>query len=344
VIRVGVIGCGKIAEKHLNAYRKLDGVEVTVTDIVAKGRTIAENYGARWHPDPAEIIARQTVDAVDVCTPTPTHAGFIIDALAAGKHVFCEKPLARNLAEALEIRDAARRAGTIVMTGYLYRFHPAYRFARDVLLEGIIGDPYFAIFRLGGRGSHKAWKHKHSTGGGAGNEMLVHVVDLALWYFGEPRRVSNLYTDTILPRRDIEGVNVQADAEDVVLLKLEMESGAQVLCQSDLITPSYMNHIEVEGTNGSLFASILDYLPTTVYCKEARGVFDRGHNFQDFPRVDLFEHELSDFLECIRDGNGCRINSVEDSLRLMTVIESALEGDHGATPVVRLSPPPVESL
>jgi predicted dehydrogenase len=327
-IRIGVIGCGKIAEKHLNAYRQLEGLDVTVTDIVDKGRTVAENYGARWHPAPGELIDGDEVDALDVCTPTPSHAAFIARALESGKHVFCEKPLARNLAEARDIQEKARHAGTVLMVGYLYRFHPAFQFAREVVHEGIIGDPYFATFRLGGRGSHKAWKHRLETGGGAGNEMLVHMVDLALWYFGEPTYITNLYTDTILDRREIEGQSVRADAEDIVLLKLETRSGVHALCQSDLITPGYMNHIEIEGTNGSVFTSILDYLPTTVYCKEPRGVYDRGHNFLTFPKVDLFERELGHFLDCVRRGNGSAINSVDDSVRLMSVVESALPG-HG---------------
>lgn len=319
-----MIGCGKIAEKHLNAYRKLEGVEVTVTDIVEKGRQVAESYGARWNPRPDEVIASAAFDVIDVCTPTPTHADFILDALANGKHVFCEKPLARNLEEALTIRREAENVGKVVMVGYLYRFHPAFQFTRDVVQEGIIGEPYFATFRLGGRGSHKAWKHRVATGGGAANEMLVHMVDLALWYFGTPELITNVYTDTILPEREIEGETVDSDAEDIAILRMRMASGVTTLVQSDLITPGYMNHVEVQGTNGSLFASILDYMPTSVYCKEPRGVYDRGHNFQRFPKVDLFERELAHFLEHVGGRDGNHMNSLEDSIRLLEVVEAVL--------------------
>jgi myo-inositol 2-dehydrogenase / D-chiro-inositol 1-dehydrogenase len=323
-IRVAVVGCGKIAEKHLNAYRKLEGVQATVTDIVERGKAVAESYGAQWHPFPEELIQSDSVDAVDVCTPTPTHADFILEALASNKHVFCEKPLARDVAEALSIREAAARSGTIVMVGYLYRFHPAFEFARSVLRDGVIGKPYFATFRLGGRGSHKAWKHKRDTGGGAANEMLVHMIDLALWYFGEAERITNVYTATILADREIEGEMISSDAEDIAVFQMRTASGVTALIQSDLITPGYMNHIEVQGTNGSLFSSILDYMPTSVYCKESRGIYDRGHNFQEFPKVDLFERELRHFLDRVRGGNGDRINSLEDSIRLMRVLEAVL--------------------
>ena len=327
MIRLGVVGCGKIAEKHLNAYRKLDDVEVTVTDVVPKGRAIAERYGVGWNPDPDNLIAGESVDAIDVCTPTTTHAEVILGALDAHKHVFCEKPLARNLEEIEEIERRAERASTVVMVGYLYRFHPAMQFARDIIQEGIIGDPYFATFRLGGRGSHKAWKHKSHTGGGAGNEMLVHMLDLALWYFGEPDRVRNLYTDTLMSEREIEGELVEADAEDVVLLDLELEQGVRAFCQSDLITPGYMNHIEVQGTNGSLFTSILDYLPTTVFCKEARGVYALGQNSFEFPKTDVFERELAHFVDCVEGRAPDGIHSVQDSRRLMEIIEAVLPAE-----------------
>lgn len=326
MIKIGVVGCGKIAEKHLNAYKKLENVEVTVTDIVEKGKTVAQQYGVHWHDDPDALISGDTVDAVDVCIPTPSHAEVILKALDSGKHVFCEKPLARNLEEALRIQEKAAQAGKVVMVGYPYRFHPAFQFTRDIIRMQIIGEPYYAIFRLGGRGSHKAWKHKRETGGGAGNEMLVHMLDLALWYFGEPQSVDNLYTDIVLKEREIEGKVVEADAEDLILLKLEMAGGVKVLCESDLITPSYMNYIEVHGDNGSLWTSILDYLPTIVYCKEPRGVYDRGHNFFEFPKVDLFERELSRFIECIENGERPAMNSIEDSIKIMRLLESVMKG------------------
>lgn len=320
-MRVGVIGCGKIAERHLTAYRKLDA-DVTVSDIVERGRDVALRHGARWNPVPLDVL-HGDFDAIDICTPTPTHAEFIDIALREGKHVFCEKPLARNLDEALAIEATSLETGRIVMVGYLYRFHPAFEFAREILREGVIGEPYHAQLRLGGRGSHKAWKHRRETGGGAGNEVLVHMVDLALWYFGAAASVETLWRDTILPERTIEGDEVTVDAEDVAVLKLRTESGVHVVCESDLVTPGYMNHVEIQGTNGSLFTSILEFLPTIVYCKEPHGVYDRGHTFKTFPAVDLFERELRHFLSVI-EGEVQHVNSIADSLAVMGVVEGAL--------------------
>lgn len=326
MIRIGVIGCGKIAEKHLQAYKKLEDVDITVTDIVQKGQRIARSYGVNWHDNPEELISSGAIDAVDICVPTPSHAKFIIKALESGKHAFCEKPLARNLEEAKAIEQEASQTGKIAMAGYLYKFHPAYQFSKEIIEEQVIGEPYYAIFRLGGRGSHKAWKHKRETGGGAVNEMLVHMLDIILWYFGEPKNIESLYTDIVLKEREIEGKTVLSDAEDVVLLKIETSNGVRILCESDLITPSYMNYIEVQGTNGSLWTSILDYFPTLVYCREPKGVYDRGNNFFHFPKVDLFQKELAYFIQCIQNGEVPQVNSIEHSIKVMELAHRALAG------------------
>lgn len=329
MIRIGVVGCGKIAEKHLQAYKKLEDVEITVTDIVPKGQMIAQNYGVNWHDNPEELISKGAIDAVDICVPTPSHASFITQALKNGKHFFCEKPLARTVQEAKEIEARAAEAGKVAMVGFLYKFHPAYLFAKEIIDEKIIGDPYYAIFRLGGRGSHKAWKHKRETGGGAANEMLVHMLDIVLWYFGNVRSVQNLYMDTLLKERDIEDKTVDADAEDVILLKIESDSGVQIICEADLITPSYMNYVEVQGTNGSLWTSILDSFPTMVYCKQPRGAYGLGQNSFSFPKVDLFEKELAYFLECVRKGEVPEVNSIRHSVEVMELAHSAvLLGQH----------------
>jgi myo-inositol 2-dehydrogenase / D-chiro-inositol 1-dehydrogenase len=322
-MRIAMVGCGKIAERHLHGYRQIDGVEVTVTDIVERGAEVARAHNAGWDPRPHDLIADPTVDAVDICTPTPTHADFIIEALEAGKHVFCEKPVARDMREAQAIRDAAAASDGVLMVGYLYRFHPAFQFVRELLDADVLGDVYLASFRLGGRGSHKAWKHRVETGGGAGNEMLVHMLDLALWYFGEPWAVHNLWTDTLRPNREIEGDDVRADAEDVILLRLGMADDVSVICQSDLVTPGYMNHVEIQGTNGSLFTSILGHMPTTLFLREAVPGYDAGQHTLRFPPVDLFERELRHFVDACRAG-GHRLNSIEDSMRLMAVVECAL--------------------
>ncbi len=189
-MKIGVIGCGRIAENHLRAYQKIGGIDVAVADLdQQRARDAARLFSVDWHPSAEELLAHNDIVAADICVPTPAHAQMIVSALNRGKHVFCEKPLAASLEEARQIQRAASRSGTILMVGYLYRFHPAFRLVKEVLQQRIIGEPYYGIFRLGGRGAQSVWKHQKEQGGGAINEMLVHMLDLLLWYFGRPKRV-----------------------------------------------------------------------------------------------------------------------------------------------------------
>jgi len=118
----------------------------------------------------------------------------------------------------------------------------------------------------------------------------------------------------------IEGREIEVDAEDCVFLRLRAESGVQVFCEADLITPSYMNTVEVHGDNGSFFGSILDNIPTIVYCKESRGVFDRGKNVFKNPHVNLVEKELEYFIESL-SGEVKPVNSVERSIKILEIVE-----------------------
>lgn len=329
-VTIGVIGCGKIADKHFGAYQKLDGVKIVASDIDETKRKKVERNGFEWRADPQGVIEADDIDAVDVCTPVHTHADLITDAFHSGKDVFCEKPLAKNADEARLIQQRAEESGNELMVGHLYRFHPAFEFANRILREGIIGDPYYAIFRVGGRGSASTWKHKADSGGGAINEMLVHMVDLVTWYFDEVDRIGQSYTDVILDSRDIDGETVRATAEDLAMLQLTTTDDVEVFCQSDLITPAYMNYIEIQGTNGSLWTTILDSMQSFVYCKEPRGIFDRGRNFREFEHVDLFERELDHFVDSVAGNAELEVNTAADAVEVHRILSKAFDGPRDA--------------
>jgi predicted dehydrogenase len=320
MVNVGVVGCGRIAERHIDGYKRLDGVSVTVADIQPG---LAESFAAQhrvdWRRSPDELFEDRSIDAIDVCVPTPFHAGLVIRALGADKHVFCEKPLCETLAEGREIEAAQRRTNRVVMVGYLYRFHPAYQLAKDVLDEGVIGRPHLGVFRLGGRGNTRPWKHQAENGGGAILEMMVHSIDLVQWLIGPITEIRPLASKRLLETRHISGEEVAVTAEDYVLCELRA-GGAEVICQADLATPSYMNYTDIQADNGSLFASILHFLPTIVYCREPRGVYNLGNNFFQFQQVNLFELELAHFIDSLKDPSASR-NSVKESLAVLQMIE-----------------------
>jgi len=322
MVRIAIVGCGKIGIRHLEAYREIENAEV-VALCDTDDRLVREKsskYGVIGSNYYKETIERSDVDAVDVCVPTRFHHEVVLEALASGKNVFCEKPLTHKLECAEEIKKKQKETGKLVMVGYLYRFHPSLQRLKKILQDGVIGNPYYAIFRIGGRGGYRVWKHKKNEGGGAMLDMMVHMLDLSDWYFGEPETVEPVLLETILKKRTIEGDMVGVDAEDFALLRLKTKNGVHVLCEADLITPSYMNIVEAHGDNGSFFGSILDYLPTIVYCVRRHGLFDRGKNVLENPYVNLVEKELRYFIDAL-SGHAKPLDSVETSIRVLKIIE-----------------------
>jgi len=321
-INIAVVGCGKIGTKHLDSYRSIKNVKVIA--VCDTNEEIAKNIAGKYDVTPynnlEKMFKNENLDAIDVCVPTPFHHKIILKALDNALHVFCEKPLTHKLEYAREIEKRQRETGNVVMVGYLYRFHPSFKRLKEILENEIIGKPYFAMFRLGGRGGHRSWKHREGVGGGALFEMMVHMIDLALMCLGEFDEVENLFSGTILKRRTIDGKEIEVSAEDMVLARLKSIDGVQVFCEADLITPSYMNSVEVHGDNGSFFGTILHYFPTFVYCKEPQGAYKRGLNIFENPYVNLFEKELEYFVNVL-SGNANPVNTVEESIKTLEIIE-----------------------
>lgn len=320
-VKIGLVGLGRIGQRHLNAYSNIEDVELG--GLYDSDNTALAVY-SNQHDIPTfktfEDLLQADVTAVDVCIPTYLHHEFILKALQEGKHVFCEKPLTHKREHALEISKVAQERGKMVMVGYLYRFHPCVELLKQILDKRIIGNPYYAVFRLGGRGAHKGWKHQVNTGGGAILDMLTHMLDLAIFHFGDPMETNLLFSDVILEERIIEGEKVQVDAEDCILAHLKSKTGMDIFLQADMITPSFMNTMEVHGDNGSFFGSIMPQFPTIVYCKEPRDIFDRGENVYHFPQTNLIEKELGYFVNCLLNSWNPN-SSVDDSINILKVIE-----------------------
>lgn len=326
LLKVGVIGQGKIGERHLNAYSNIKDVEVEW--LCDENLEAIEKYSSRYEiTDDFETVLDSDVDIIDVCVPTYLHHDIVLRSLDRDKHVFCEKPLTHKVEYAKRIEEKARESKGMLMVGYLYRFHPSFLLLKDVLNKGVIGDPYYAIFRIGGRGGHRAWKHKAETGGGAMLDMLTHMLDLAIYYLGDPVEVYPFFSSTVLEERQINGEKVKADAEDLTSIGIKTEKGTQALFISDLITPSYMNMVEVHGDNGSFVGSILSKFPSIVYCKEQRDIYDLGENMFTYQPVNLIERELSYFVDCILNSNN-DTSYTDTSIKTLEVIEEVRNNGH----------------
>ena len=326
-LRIGLIGCGKQAPKHIEGLRSTGRpVDISVYDTNCQAVAALASNESVTPVESLEVILNDSgIGAVIIATPTPYHHDLIVAALQAGKHAFCEKPLCATLAEAESIEEASRRAGKFVQVGYVYRFVPAFRFLHDLLANRAqpLGRLVLALLRLGGRGSHSVWKHRSSSGGGAINEVLVHILDLAGWLFGPIDHA--LWHQKLLLRseRVIDGARVSADAEDFVLVTTQGRGGIHIVLQADLLTPAFQQTLEVNGEAGSFLGSIEPQHPSFIHLLETRGEFAAGRRSLSFPQENLFHSQMRNFVENILRGTLVDCATVADSLQLLKIVEQA---------------------
>ena len=188
-VRIGIIGCGGIANsKHMPALKKLDNVEMVAFCDIVEERAVkaAAEYGvpgARVFTDYKELL-KLDVDVVHVLTPNRQHSFITVDALEAGKHVMCEKPMAINSVEAKKMLDAAHRTGKKLTIGYQSRFRPDSMYLKKAVEAGDLGEIYYARAQAVRRRAVPTWGvflDAENQGGGPLIDIGTHALDLTLW-------------------------------------------------------------------------------------------------------------------------------------------------------------------
>ncbi len=188
-VRVGIIGCGGIAGgKHLPSLQKLPQVEmVAFCDIIReKAQTAAENYGAagaKVYTDYTEMLKDKSIEVVHVLTPNKSHSVITVASLEAGKHVMCEKPMAKSAADARLMLEAARRTGKKLTVGYQHRHKVESQYLRAVIDRGDLGEIYFAkawAVRRRGTPNWGVFLNEEEQGGGPLIDIGTHSLDLTL--------------------------------------------------------------------------------------------------------------------------------------------------------------------
>ena len=318
-MKVLVIGAGKIAERHVRAWKGLGVDRISICDLASEhAKWLADELGVQFLQSPLGAIESSATDVVDICVPTPSHAGYVIGALDAGKHVFVEKPLCSTSSEGEQILATARKSGCHLQVGYLFRYHPVYLQVKDWLEQGLVGQAHLVLGRMGGRGAAALWKHQSAQGGGAINEMLVHKIDLLMWFFGDLKLERALLKKTILPTRRIKGGEYQIDAEDFVVAEFSAQN-ATVVLQSDLVSPAYVESTEIHGTNGSIVASVQEGVRSYLYLCTPSGETKEGYHYLESGSVDLFGAELADFSGRLAEKPNYA--KLEDAVRQIILLE-----------------------
>ncbi|MEN5073097.1 Gfo/Idh/MocA family oxidoreductase [Isoptericola cucumis] len=206
-LKVGLVGAGGIAKAHAPAWRAL-GVDLVVHSHDGAA-DLAVAHGARVAGSLEELL--DVVDVVDVVTPTSTHLDVATAALAGGRHVLCEKPIARTGAEGAALLDAARAADRQLYPGHVVRFFPEYALMRAAVRAGDVGTPAVLRFARGGMfPTWSPWFADDGQSGGVVMDLMIHDLDIARWVAGEVTAVH-------ATRRDVEDGGLPHTLAHVVL-------------------------------------------------------------------------------------------------------------------------------
>lgn len=235
MFNIGIIGCGKIAQvRHIPEYiENPDAKLVAFYDInMERAQELAKKYGGKAYKSVEALLADKSIDAVSVCAANFAHASITIDALNAGKHVLCEKPMATTLAECEAMVAAAEKNGKFLMIGHNQRLAKAHSTAKELLNQGLIGD--IVTFRTTfGHGGPETWSvdpgknvwffDKNKAAMGAMADLGIHKTDLIQFLTGQ-RVVRTTARVTTLDKRDAEGNLIGVDDNAVCIY--EMSGGA----------------------------------------------------------------------------------------------------------------------
>jgi predicted dehydrogenase len=186
-MRVGICGAGFVAQAHAHSYAAQPDVEIAVVvdPRLEHAERLAGAYGATPSTEFAALLGPE-VDAISLCTPTPTHADLAIRAMRAGKHVLCEKPIARTLAEAEAMLAAAAATEVVFTVGHVARFEADHRRAREIVARGDLGLLRMASQSITGPfpdWSAHGWFADAAQSGGPVLDLAIHSFDYLLWLF-----------------------------------------------------------------------------------------------------------------------------------------------------------------
>ncbi|MGO1236738.1 MAG: Gfo/Idh/MocA family protein [Microbacterium gubbeenense] len=347
-LRVAMIGYGFMGAAHSQAWRTAPRVfdlpkKIEMSVIVGRSADAVAEAADKWGwreaaTDWREVIARDDIDVVDIVTPGHSHDEIAIAALAAGKHVLCEKPLANSVADADRMAAAAESSSAIAMLGFTYRRVPALTRARDLIASGRIGtvQQVRAAYRQDWLVDPKAplsWRlKKDQAGAGALGDIGGHAVDLVQFLTGQTlERISGVI-ETIIAERPVETERVgiagvggdemgEVTVDDLALFTGRLSGGALASFEATRFATGRKNEltVEISGSDGAISFNLEDMNVLHVYDRTGPGV-DQGFTRvvvtePDHPYLEgwwpaghmlgyehAFSHQVKDLVDAIDQG------------------------------------------
>ncbi|RYD63925.1 MAG: Gfo/Idh/MocA family oxidoreductase [Verrucomicrobiaceae bacterium] len=307
MIKVGVVGLGKMGLSHfsiVNAHPDTDVKVCDATGYLVDGLVKYTNVTA--YKDFDELLEKEPLDAVMIVTPSKMHAGMVRKALEKGLHVFCEKPFCLDWKDSEELTKLAAEKGLVSQVGYHYRYVGAFQEMKRVVDSGALGEITHVLAEAYGpvvlRPKGSTWRTQRSEGGGCLYDYAAHAINLVNWYFGEPSGVSGTVLNSIF----------SADTDDEVYSTLLYPSGMSAHLSvnwSDESQRKMSTRITMTGTNGRMYA---DRQECQLYLREAMPAlpeYQKGWNVRYttdltkevnfYLRGEEYSAQIDDFIKAI---------------------------------------------
>lgn len=315
VIRIGVLGTSRVAAAAvIRPAQSLDGVRVIAVGGREPERT--RRYAARWKipvalPDYSAVIHDDDVDLIYNPLPNSLHGQWTLKALAAGKDVLCEKPLAANAVEAAQLRDAASRSGRLLMEGFHYRYHPLAQRILELVKSGELGRPQHVIAKLCCFWFNRQdIRFRYELGGGSLIDTGCYPINLVRAIIGEEPQVQAAEVRLMRP---------QIDADAAAQLAFPGGATAEIECSLRAAPWRWRSWLHVRCEHGSLSA-LNPFLPH-VFCRltvETSGA-RRAEKLPNVKRT-TYSYQLEALVRALRTGTEV-LTDATDAVGTMRVID-----------------------
>lgn len=322
-----LIGAGMMGMMHTYSYLSVPNAKLVgiVDPAIEQAEKLAQVSGARAFPTLEEAMAQlERVDVIDVCVATPLHKEYVFRAADLGKHVICEKPIARTPEDARAMIEYCDAKQVKLFVAHVVRFFPEYAKAKELVDQGSIGTPGVARMSRVSKLPDVSglWYADYSQSGGPVLDMAIHDIDYLRWCFGEVERV---YAKSLIGRSKVK-------THDYALVTLRFRSGVIAHVEGSWAHESFATRFEIAGSGGIIdFDSVKDKSMSLTLRNpqsQAGGVYVPESPLAQSP----YTRELQHFLTCLETDTEPLV-SAEDAYKAVEISVAALRSMETGQPV-----------
>lgn len=307
-MKIGVIGVGGWGKNHVRVLSELDALAAICDLDKERVQLYSKKYGIPGYTELDEMLKKEELDGVTICTPASTHFSIAVKTLSSGLHTFVEKPMTTSSIEGRKLIELAEKEKRVLMVGFIERFNPAISDLKRMIERNDLGQLILLEFHRENRRSDTVLDV------GIVKDASVHDIDTARWLFASEPKV-------VFARVG----NVKSMNEDFAAIMLGFEGQRTAFLTTNWVTPSRVRTLSAVFTNGVV---TVDFITQQTQIHEESGVRIPKRPYQE-PLV----LELKEFISSIKEGREPLVKG-EDGLMTIRIAEAVLASSHSGTPIL----------